>query len=220
MNREVQNFVDSKVAEWQSNDVTKRSIDILLSLFGLIFLLPAMALIALILLLQDGPPIFFSQRRIGRGGREFSCLKFRTMKQDAEQRLADFLRNCEASRQEWETTQKLKNDPRITRFGSFLRRSSLDELPQLINVLRGEMSLVGPRPIVRAEIPRYADAYIYYIAVRPGLTGLWQINGRNDTSYSERVRLDLQYVQTGTLRTDLIILIKTVAVVLLGRGSY
>ena len=201
-------------------DITKRAIDIVLAALALIFLLPVMALIALILFLQDGWPIFFSHRRIGLHGREFWCLKFRTMKRDAEQRLADLLQNCEAARQEWETTQKLKNDPRITLFGSFLRRSSLDELPQLINVLRGEMSLVGPRPIVSAEIPRYADAFAHYVTLRPGLTGLWQISGRSDTSYSERVRLDMLYAKTGTLRTDLIILIKTVAVVMLGRGSY
>ena len=216
----MEQIVDRKVAKWCTDDTMKRTIDIVLAALALVLLLPAMALIALILFLQDGRPIFFNHCRIGFRGREFSCLKFRTMKQDAEQRLADLLRNCEASRQEWATTQKLKNDPRITRFGSFLRRSSLDELPQLINVLRGEMSLVGPRPIVRAEIPRYADAYIYYASIRPGVTGLWQINGRNDTDYSERVRLDVQYAKTGTLRTDLIILIKTVAVVLLGRGSY
>jgi lipopolysaccharide/colanic/teichoic acid biosynthesis glycosyltransferase len=220
MNREVQNFVGSKVAVSDIGDVRKRACDIVLAALALILLLPAMALIALILFIQDGRPILFSHRRIGRGSKEFSCLKFRTMKRDAEKRLADLLQNCEASRQEWEANQKLKNDPRVTKFGHFLRRSSLDELPQLFNVLRGEMSLVGPRPIVRAEIPRYADAYAYYASVRPGVTGLWQINGRNDTSYSERVRLDVQYVRTGTFKTDLIILIKTIAIVLLGRGSY
>jgi exopolysaccharide production protein ExoY len=194
--------------------------DIVIALLAVVLLLPAMALIALILFMQDGRPIFFSHRRIGFRGREFSCLKFRTMKRDAEKLLGDLLQNSEANRQEWEATRKLKNDPRITTFGSFLRHSSLDELPQLINVLRGEMSLVGPRPIVSAEIPHYAEAYIYYAAVKPGVTGLWQINGRSDTSYSERVRLDVQYAKTGTLRTDLIILLKTVAVVMLGRGSY
>ena len=212
--------VDRNVAEWCTGDTRKRAVDIVLAALALIFLLPAMTLIAIILFLQDGRPIFFSHYRIGRHGLEFLCLKFRTMKRDAEQRLADLLQNCETARQEWEATQKLKNDPRITTFGSFLRHSSLDELPQLINVLRGEMSLVGPRPIVSAEIPHYAEAYIYYAAVKPGVTGLWQINGRSDTSYSERVRLDVQYAKTGTLRTDLIILLKTVAVVLLGRGSY
>ncbi len=177
-------MVDRNVAEWCTDDTMKRAIDIVLAALALIFLLPAMALIALILFLQDGRSIFFSHRRIGLHGREFSCLKFRTMKRDAEKCLAELLQNSEAARQEWETTQKLKNDPRINRFGSFLRRSSLNELPQLINVLRGEMSLVGPRPIVSAEIPHYADAYIYYIAVRPGVTGLWKINGRSDTSYT------------------------------------
>ena len=140
-------------------DITKRSIDIVLAALALIFLLPAMAMIALILFIQDGRPIFFSHRRIGFRGREFSCLKFRTMKRDAEKRLAYLLQYSEAARQEWQTTQKLKNDPRITRFGSFLRRSSLDELPQFINVLRGEMSLVGPRPIVSAEIPHYTSGH-------------------------------------------------------------
>jgi len=194
--------------------------DILLSLLGVVLLLPAMLLIALVLFVQDGPPILFRHRRIGRGGREFYCLKFRTMKRNADQRLRELLENSQAARLEWQRTRKLKNDPRITRFGRFLRRASLDELPQFINVLRGEMSLVGPRPIVSAEIPHYGDAYAYYTAVKPGITGLWQINGRNDTSYSERVRFDVQYARTGTLKTDVIILIKTVAVVLLGHGSY
>lgn len=234
----MEDIVGRKVAEWCAGDATehadvtkrvdvmkragvmKRAMDIVIAFSALILLLPAIAMIALILIIQDGRPIFFSHRRIGLHGREFSCLKFRTMRRDAEKLLGELLQNSAASRREWEATRKLKNDPRITKFGSFLRHSSLDELPQLINVLRGEMSLVGPRPIVSAEIPHYADAFIYYVSIKPGVTGLWQINGRSDTSYSERVRLDVLYAKTGTLRTDLIILIKTVAVVMLGRGSY
>jgi lipopolysaccharide/colanic/teichoic acid biosynthesis glycosyltransferase len=147
-------------------------------------------------------------------------MKFRTMRVDADEVLKELLKRCPVSRQEWERDFKLRDDPRVTRVGSILRKLSLDELPQLFNVLRGEMSIVGPRPIVDAEVGRYGIHFPDYCSVNPGLTGLWQISGRNDVSYEERVYLDSLYARGKTLSGDLVIILKTVPAVLFARGSY
>ncbi len=166
-----------------------------------------------------GKPIF-RQERIGQDGKPFKIYKFRTMRADAAEQLEQILDTDPAAREEWERDRKLKDDPRITQVGSFLRRTSLDELPQLINVLRGQMSLVGPRPIIEEEIVAYGEYIDYYQQVRPGITGLWQVSGRNELSYSERVQLDVWYVRNWSLELDLIILTKTFVAVLLRKGSY
>ena len=188
--------------------------------FGaLIFLAPLMLAVAAAVYLQDGGPIFFAHRRIGKDGRPFPCLKFRSMAVDAEARLQHLLASDPAARAEWNANHKLKADPRVTRLGDFLRRSSLDELPQLFNVLRGEMSLVGPRPVVHAESAHYGHWFDIYCSVRPGITGLWQVSGRSDVSYRQRVALDVLYVRRKCLAIDFGILVQTVPAVFLRRGS-
>lgn len=198
----------------------KRATDLVLALALLLFFLPAFIVIAISLILQDGTPIIFSQKRIGKAGRTFSCLKFRSMAKDSEARLAQLLAASPERREEWEATQKLQDDPRIHPIGRILRRSSLDELPQLINVVRGDMSLVGPRPIVREEVAKYGANFDDYRSVRPGLTGLWQVSGRNSLSYDRRVELDVQYVDKLSFRADMAILMKTAVIVLLSRGDF
>ncbi len=191
-----------------------------LALAMILFLLPLLVVVALAIYVQDGGPVVFAHKRIGRNGRPFYCLKFRSMAKDAETRLADHLASDPAARAEWAKDHKLKNDPRITPLGHFLRKSSLDELPQLFNVLRGEMSLVGPRPIVEAEIPKYGRRFTHYCAVKPGITGLWQVSGRNDVSYRSRVAMDCLYARSKTPALDAWILVATVPAVLARRGSY
>jgi len=191
-----------------------------LAVIALVFLAPVMLAVALAVFLQDGGPVLFAHRRIGRNGRYFHCLKFRSMASDAERRLTELLATDPAARQEWERDHKLRNDPRVTKLGAFLRKSSLDELPQLINVLRGEMSLVGPRPIVDAEVAKYGRRFANYCAVKPGITGLWQVSGRNDTSYRTRVALDCVYAKRRNLFLDSFIILCTVPAVLTRRGSY
>lgn len=186
----------------------------------LVAIAPMMAAIAAAIYARDRGPVFFVQNRIGLGGRPFKCLKFRSMCVDAEHRLAEHLAADPTAHAEWRDFQKLRNDPRITPFGKFLRRSSLDELPQLINVIRGDMSIVGPRPIVEDEIPKYSRRFKYYASVKPGITGLWQINGRNETTYRARVALDCLYASRRGPLLDLFILSKTIPVVLSRRGSY
>lgn len=197
-----------------------RVLDVLLAVTVLIFMLPAMIVVALAIRMQDGGPILFRQTRIGRGGKTFRCWKFRTMVVGAEARLKALLETDPTARAEWAKDQKLKNDPRITWLGAFLRKSSLDELPQVFNVLKGEMSLVGPRPIVVGEVEKYGRWFRSYCAVRPGVTGLWQISGRNDVSYERRVALDVAYARHRSLNLYLRILIATVPAVLLRNGSY
>ena len=197
----------------------KRILDILGCLaIGLVFS-PLILIIAVRMGLGDGP-ILFRHRRIGQDGKPFDCLKFRTMVPNAEQTLRELLEKSPEARAEWLRDHKLRNDPRVTRLGRFLRKTSLDELPQLWNVLRGEMSLVGPRPIVKEEMLRYGRYLRTYLAARPGITGLWQVTGRNDTDYRRRVVLDTYYVRKQTVLMDLQILLKTVKVVLWGHGAY
>jgi exopolysaccharide production protein ExoY len=199
----------------------KRLID-LVGAGGLLLVLAVPLCIIALLVRIDAGPALFAHWRVGRGGKAFGCLKFRTMVPDAERRLAALLEADPAARAEWEATRKLRNDPRVTWIGRFLRASSLDELPQLLNVLRGEMSLVGPRPVLASELAIHYGpiATERYESVRPGITGLWQVSGRSDTSYAERVALDVAYVARPSLREDLRILLRTPAAVLLRRGAY
>lgn len=176
-------------------------------------------LYSVVFIVTKGHPLF-SHERIGYQGKKFNVWKFRTMYLDADERLEILLETCIPCREEWEKDFKLKNDPRITKIGNFLRKTSLDELPQLINVLKGEMSLVGPRPIVEDEIPKYGEYYNYFTAVKPGISGLWQVSGRNDIDYDERVQLDVWYVRNWSIGLDMEILIKTAIVVLDRKGSY
>ena len=187
---------------------------------AIFFLLPLMAIICIAISLVSPGPVLFKQQRIGRRGKPFGCYKFRTMAIDAEDRLAKLLKRDAGARLEWAEDHKLKNDPRIYAFGEFLRKSSLDELPQFLNVLRGEMSLVGPRPIVEAEISRYGRYFAHYCAVRPGITGLWQISGRNDVNYRRRIAFDVVYVRKGRVGDNIRILAMTVPAVLGAKGSY
>lgn len=202
------------------DQIIKRGFDICVASIGLILLSPFLVwLYGLVYIATKGHPIF-SHERIGFGGRKFKVYKFRTMYIDADERLELLLESCDESKEEWEKDFKLKNDPRVTKIGDFLRKTSLDELPQLINVLKGEMSLVGPRPITEAEIQKYGEYFEYFTAVKPGITGLWQVSGRNDIEYNERVQLDVWYVRNWSIELDIQILIKTVLVVLKRKGSY
>ena len=196
-----------------------RILDIGIASCALIFLGPLLLVVAAVVYIVDPGPIFFAHRRLGQNGRCFPCLKFRSMVVDAEQRLQQLLMTSEEAREEWARDFKLRRDPRITSFGNFLRKSSIDELPQLINVLRGDMSIVGPRPIVQGEIERYGRYYAHYSAVKPGITGLWQVSGRNDVTYRRRVALDVTYARNKSLVLDLRILAMTVPAVLMAKGS-
>ncbi len=198
----------------------KRIIDIALCFVGLLVLGLPMLVIALLIKLTSPGPVFYRHRRLGRNMEEFYLLKFRTMFQDADRRLQEILQTDPAKRAEFEKTFKLKDDPRVTPIGKWLRRLSLDELPQLFNVLAGQMSVVGPRPIVEQEVGYYRDYSLLLFRVAPGLTGLWQISGRTDTSYEERVRLDTRYVREWTLAGDVAIIFKTIPAVLSRRGAY
>jgi lipopolysaccharide/colanic/teichoic acid biosynthesis glycosyltransferase len=185
----------------------------------LILLSPLFAIIVVLIWQRDGGPVLFAHYRVGYEGKLFRCMKFRTMLRNSEEVLSDLLRNDPQARAEWERDHKLVNDPRVTRIGRFLRRSSLDELPQLLNVLRGEMNLVGPRPITVAELARYGRVRWHYLSVRPGITGLWQVSGRNNTTYEQRVALDRRYVEQRSLWLDLGILLRTMRVVAVREGA-
>jgi Undecaprenyl-phosphate galactose phosphotransferase WbaP len=190
----------------------KRVFDTVVAVLLLVLLSPVMLIISA-MVRQDGGPALFAHPRVGKRGRTFNCYKFRTMVVDAEQQLEQLLQQSPDLRVQWESERKLRQDPRVSRLGRFLRESSLDELPQLINVIKGEMSLVGPRPVVREELSRYAEDVGYYLMVRPGMTGLWQVSGRSDLDYDARVYLDTWYVKNWSLWYDQIILFKTVVVV-------
>jgi undecaprenyl-phosphate galactose phosphotransferase len=196
----------------------KRSMDFWVSLLALIALTPLLAVIAITLRLS-GSPAVFHQKRVGRAGQLFDCYKFCTMKPDAEAELSRILAENPEQRLEWLKTQKLTNDPRVTRLGRFLRSTSLDELPQFINVLRGEMSLIGPRPILANELAKYGPYADHYMSVKPGLTGLWQISGRNATTYNRRVALDVAYARNASLGFDCYILLHSTVPILTGKGA-
>ena len=198
---------------------TKMAFDIVVAGLALMVLTPVFLIVAA-LVRHDGGPALFAHRRIGSKGVPFPCLKFRTMVVDADRMLRERLASDPAAAREWRETSKLRDDPRVTRIGKILRSTSLDELPQLINVVRLQMSLVGPRPIIDKEVPRYAEDIAYYYQTRPGITGLWQVSGRSDTSYERRVQLDSWYVKNWTMWHDVAILCKTIPAVLLRRGAH
>jgi exopolysaccharide production protein ExoY len=197
----------------------KRLVDLALAATLIVLFVPVIALIALAVKL-DGGPVLYAHRRVGPDGRLFCCWKFRSMVSNADELLPRLLAHDNNTRQEWERNFKLRSDPRVTPVGRFLRSYSLDELPQLINVVTGTMSLVGPRPIVEAEIERYGAYFEAYCSCRPGITGLWQVHGRSDVDYLRRVELDRRYAHRWSLGLDLTILLKTVIVITRRHGAY
>jgi undecaprenyl-phosphate galactose phosphotransferase len=210
--------VQQNLAKWSSR-ILKRMFDIVGSLAIITLLSPALIYISR-KVKKDGGPAIYGHERIGKGGKSFKCLKFRSMVINSKEVLQELLENDPAAKEEWDATFKLKNDPRITKIGGFLRRTSLDELPQLFNVLKGEMSLVGPRPIITAELERYNEEVDYYLLSKPGMTGLWQVSGRSDVDYETRVYLDAWYVKNWSMWNDIAILFKTIGVVLKKDGAY
>ncbi|MBR3369166.1 MAG: sugar transferase [Rhodobacteraceae bacterium] len=186
----------------------KRVLDLLIAIALVPIIAPVIAVLW-VLVRREGGPGFFGHNRVGRDGQMFKCWKIRTMVPDAEQKLKEYLDANPAAAQEWRENFKLENDPRITRLGAFLRKSSLDELPQLWNVFKGEMSFVGPRPVTRDELAMYAGYEDAYLSQRPGITGLWQVSGRNDISYRQRVALDVQYASHASMLWDLSLMVKT-----------
>jgi Undecaprenyl-phosphate galactose phosphotransferase WbaP len=199
---------------------TKRALDLCGAAMGGLFISPLLILIAILIKVDSAGPVFYGHRRVRSGDEHFRCWKFRTMHSNAELLLEMYLQDQPDLRAEWELNHKLRDDPRVTRIGRLLRKTSLDELPQLWNVLRGEMSLTGPRPIVDAEVDKYGEDYELYRRIRPGMSGFWQVSGRSDTDYGERVAMDCYYVRNWSVWLDLIILARTVKIVLFGRGAY
>ena len=197
----------------------KRVFDFHIALAALLVLAPLLATVAVVLLVSQGRPVFIRHRRLGRTGAAFPCFKFRTMVRDADAVLQRVMAENPGLREEWQRSRKLRRDPRVTPFGRVLRETSVDEIPQLFNVLRGHMSLVGPRPIVAEEVSFYGPKIAHYYKVRPGLTGAWQVGGRSDVSFNKRVELDTAYVLSRSFGSDMRILLKTVPVVLGRKGS-
>lgn len=204
----------------EMHQIIKRVMDLGIIIFTAPIWIIIFGLIAILILINSRGSVFYRQKRIGKYGKDIMVWKFRTMVRDADRVLEDYLAKHADLREEWKTSQKIKKDPRVTGVGKFLRRFSLDELPQIINVLKGEMSLVGPRPIVEEEIEFYKNHFHLYKKVKPGMTGLWQISGRNDTTYEERVKLDEYYVRNWSAWADIYILASTIRVVLSGKGAY
>lgn len=202
------------------NRVIKRIFDLTLTIFGGLIISPVLVCIALAVAIENRGHVIFAHMRVGAAGKKFPCYKFQTMIPDAEEKLKKYLAENPEAKREWEETFKLTNDPRVTKLGGWLRRTSLDELPQLWNVIRGEMSLVGPRPIVKAEVPRYGKNIREYYMVLPGITGMWQVSGRSDTTYPERVAMDTWYVRNWSVWIDIMYLFKTVKAVIQSRGAY
>ena len=194
--------------------LTKRAFDVILALTLLLVLAPLMLAVALLITATSPGGVIFSQRRLGHNGRSFQCFKFRTMVADADVELRRYLESNPTAAREWRERQKLQHDPRITWLGQLLRRSSIDELPQLLNVLLGDMSLIGPRPIVASELDRYGVFVIDYLRTRPGVTGIWQVSGRSNRTYKDRTELDRYYVRRWSIWIDLWILFKTIPAVL------
>ena len=211
---------DRTLTETSAQPAVIRTLDITLSLAAIVFLAPLLLLLAVMVFAWDPGPILFSHRRIGKHGIPFFCMKFRSMAIDSEARLRELLIQDPAARAEWDRDQKLREDPRIIGIGRFLRKWSLDELPQLINVLRGEMSLVGPRPIVLAEVERYGRYFDNYCSMKPGITGLWQICGRNDVSYRRRVALDVKLSKTMCVQTYFKIIFMTPIALATSKGAF
>lgn len=197
-----------------------RVLDILVAALALAAGAPLMLLVALAVAAERKGPVIFAHPRLGLGGREFRVMKFRSMRMDGDAVLARHLLENAAAREEWARDHKLRDDPRVTALGAFLRKSSLDELPQLFNVLRGEMSVVGPRPIVKAEVERYGKHFRAYCSVRPGITGIWQVSGRNDVTYRRRVLMDALYARRKCVALDVRLMLATIPAVLARKGSY
>lgn len=197
----------------------KRALDVAVASLALLFVAPLLLIIAALVRLQDGQAAIFSHTRYGQNGRTFKCLKIRSMVPDAAERLQELLERDPDAKREWELTQKLTHDPRITPLGQFIRATSIDELPQLINVLKGDMSLVGPRPISLSERSKYGENFADYCSVRPGITGLWQVSGRSNVSYPERVRMDTTYALNRSFWGDIVIMLKTIPAVLKSDGA-
>jgi Undecaprenyl-phosphate galactose phosphotransferase WbaP len=213
-------FVTSHKLKMFWNLAIKRIMDLFIVIIGGVIILPFLLFIALLVKLSSPGPVLYGHRRLGMGRRHFDAYKFRSMVNNSQEVLQKLLDRSPELREEWEANHKLKNDPRITGIGRFLRRTSFDEFPQLINILKGEMSLVGPRPVVDTEMVKYGKSFDYIFSVRPGLTGLWQVSGRSDTDYAERVAFDTYYLQSWSVWLDLWVLLKTIGVVLRGKGAY
>lgn len=203
------------------HNAVKRAFDIFFSILILILTAPLMAFIAMAVRISSRGKIVYAHERIGRGGKPFRCYKFRTMYPNADERLRDILNNSPELKKEWDQTHKLKNDPRVTPIGKFLRKTSLDEFPQFWNVLKGDLSVVGPRPVVQYEVERHLGIKAAkLLSIRPGLTGLWQVSGRNDLSYATRIKMDEQYVDTQSMLLDLKIIGKTIPSMFISKGAY
>ena len=202
------------------NKIYKRIFDLVCTICGGLLILPIVVVVALLVAIDNKGNVIFAHRRIGKDGREFPCYKFQSMVPNAQEILQDYLAKNPEARKEWEESFKLTNDPRVTKLGGFLRKTSLDELPQLWNVIKGDMSLVGPRPIVRKEIERYGEYFREYSMVLPGITGMWQASGRSDTTYEERVAMDTWYVRNWSVWLDIMYLAKTFIAVIFGKGAY
>lgn len=207
-----------KVSKYVSGRM-KRVFDTTLAMMLLVISAPVMIVVALAVSFT-GLPVIYSHSRVGRGGVEFSCLKFRTMVNNADEVLSELLSSDDNIRKQWELERKIRSDPRVTKVGAWLRKTSLDELPQLFNVVKGDMSLVGPRPVTKGELIKYGLMSSNYLACRPGLTGLWQVSGRSEVDYRERVSMDAKYSLEATLVKDLSILVRTVGVVIRRSGAY
>jgi exopolysaccharide production protein ExoY len=216
----VSSFENPERAPVSGEAAVKRLFDIVVAFTLLVLVAPFLPLLILLLKIDSPGPIFFVQQRVGRDGVLFPCIKLRTMVADARARLETLLAESPSARAEWERDHKLRNDPRTTAIGKVVRKFSLDELPQLVNILLGHMSIVGPRPIVESEIGRYGIHFADYCSVRPGLTGLWQVNGRNDTTYDERVQFDRDYARNKSFAFDLKIIARSIPVVMGARGAY
>ena len=204
----------------RSNRIIKRTFDLICTIFGGLLISPILLGIAIAVAIDNRGRIIFAHKRVGRAGKKFPCYKFQTMQPWSDEKFKKYLADNPEAKREWDESFKLTNDPRVTKLGSFLRRTSLDELPQLLNVIRGEMSLVGPRPIVQAEVSRYGKNIREYYMVLPGITGMWQVSGRSDTTYPERVAMDTWYVRNWSVWIDLMYLFKTVKAVVQSRGAY
>ena len=213
-------FASTHNLTFKVNLFLKRLLDVSSIILFSPFIIPVFLLLMFLTKVTSRGPIFYGHKRIGKNGKEFKCWKFRSMCIDADKKIEEILASDPKMREEWEKERKFSNDPRVTKFGKFLRKTSLDELPQLINILLGQMSFVGPRPVTEPELVKYGEYRDYVLSVTPGLSGMWQTSGRSDTEYEERISLDLYYIQNWSIWLDIWILIKTVYVVLKGRGAY
>jgi len=198
----------------------KRLMDLVIVIFGGILILPFLLILALLVKLGSPGPVLYGHKRLGANGKYFTAYKFRSMVVDAQERLQKLFESHPEIKKEWEENHKIQNDPRVTTIGKFLRRTSMDEFPQLINILKGEMSLVGPRPIVDEEVSKYGEDFNRIFSVRPGLTGMWQVSGRSGTDYATRILYDTYYLQSWSVWLDIWILFMTFGAVIRGKGAY